>query len=439
MASNSGLTTGQRLAAVMDHLGIEQAHFAIGSRAGDAFELIRERPGMVTSLTLLSLPSNVDIASVEPLAARIVCLRREKLMPLQQRNLETLRTWNGPTLVNWPAGYESAAWADVVHDHTGLVTETLVEQASTWAAKAVALTAQEGETEEIRYRISGSGSPLLLFPLDLAPTQWDAALIELSKHFTAVRPGGAHLGMVKELEGRATKGTYIQGVQSMFDLMQIEARDRVLEVGTGQGSLSRALAIKSEASVEIVAVDINEYLLDEARYLAGKESLSSALRYEYGDAESLPFEDETFDVAFSSTVFEECDVEEGLAELRRVLKPGGRAGVIVRSRDLPWYWNLDVSNEIHGKINVRDSSAPMSSGGCADSSIYTRFAAHFTLVRPNPFWASNSPFPPFIARERGRLNDEEARAFDEALANGGAVGVAFAGMPHHCVVGTKAG
>ena len=57
------------------------------------------------------------------------------------------------------------------------------------------------------------------------------------------------------------------------------------------------------------------------------------------------------------TVFEECDADKAIAELNRVLKPGGRAGVIIRSRDLSWYWNVDVSEEIKAKINVPDSEA----------------------------------------------------------------------------------
>ena len=109
---------------------------------------------------------------------------------------------------------------------------------------------------------------------------------------------------------------------------------------------ARDLASTAVRPSEIVAVDVNEYLLDEARSLAVAMHDASPLRFEYGNAESIPFEDGSFDIGYSVTVFEECDADKAIAELKRVLKPGGRVGVIVRSADLPWYWGVDVAGKL---------------------------------------------------------------------------------------------
>jgi ubiquinone/menaquinone biosynthesis C-methylase UbiE len=277
----------------------------------------------------------------------------------------------------------------------------------------------------------------LLFPLGLAPTQWDAAIAALSDRFTTVRLGGRHIGFVQMLEERATEGTYIQGVRMMFDLLNIRPGDRVLEVGTGTGALARDLAGGRYAPAEVLGVDVNEFLLDEARFLGPEQSLNSTLRFQYGDAEALPFEDSTFDVAFAATVFEECNVEKGIAELHRVLKPDGRAGVIVRSADLPRHWNLDMAETVSRKVNTvfRES---VGATGCVDGSIYGRFAQRFTEVAANPFWRCLTEIPEAtLAQTRALLNAGEEREFARALEAGRAAGTAFVATPFHCVVGVK--
>lgn len=439
MTSDMQITRGQRLAAVMDHLGIEKAHVASCGFRLDIFDWLRELPESTASLTFLAAPLSLETELVEPLADRTVCMAGKTTLPQATRNMEVMRTWRGLREVEYPAGYEPLLWGDTVHDHTNLVVETLLEQASRWEASPVELKVQEGEVEEVTYRIAGSGPPLVLFPIGLAPTQWDAAMEELGSHFTIVRLGGEHLGSAAQLENRARSGTFLQGVRSMFDLLQIRAGDRVLEVGTGQGTFARDLAIRTQGLAEVVGVDINEYMLGEARNFARKASLVSPLRYEYGNAESLPYEDESFDVAFSVTVFEECDADKAIAELYRVLKPGGHAGVIIRSRDLPGYSNLNVSDPIKRKINVPDPNAPVSLGGCVDSSLYARFAAKFSGIRPNAWWNTiTDPQPQYFNRVKGLLDETEVREFDEACSAGRAAGTFFAANPLHCVVGTRA-
>ena len=69
------LTRGQRLAAVVDYLGIDKAHIGCGF-PDDALELISVQPKMVASLTLLYAPRNLD-PRLEALAERIVCMAGE--------------------------------------------------------------------------------------------------------------------------------------------------------------------------------------------------------------------------------------------------------------------------------------------------------------------------------------------------------------------------
>jgi ubiquinone/menaquinone biosynthesis C-methylase UbiE len=96
---------------------------------------------------------------------------------------------------------------------------------------------------------------------------------------------------------------------------------RVLETAAGTGILTRAIAAALPKSVEIVATDLNQPMLDHAMT---KPDLR-AVRFEQADAQALPFPDQSFDAVvcqFGIMFFP--DRPAGMREALRVLKPGGR-------------------------------------------------------------------------------------------------------------------
>jgi demethylmenaquinone methyltransferase/2-methoxy-6-polyprenyl-1,4-benzoquinol methylase len=96
--------------------------------------------------------------------------------------------------------------------------------------------------------------------------------------------------------------------------------DRVLDVCCGTGDLAVAAAA---AGGRVTGVDFSERMLERAR------RKSQAVEWLQADALALPFADDSFDVAtagFGVRNFE--DLEAGLRELRRVLRSGGRLGVL---------------------------------------------------------------------------------------------------------------
>jgi SAM-dependent methyltransferase len=105
--------------------------------------------------------------------------------------------------------------------------------------------------------------------------------------------------------------------------------DRVLDVGTGTGSLASSLA-EALHSVEVVAIDPSEGFIGFAQ----KRSGSARIRFERGDAQALRFPDASFDASMALLVMNFVpDHRKAAAEMRRVTRPGGRVGACVWDYD----------------------------------------------------------------------------------------------------------
>jgi len=105
----------------------------------------------------------------------------------------------------------------------------------------------------------------------------------------------------------------------------------VLDIATGTADF--ALETLRLHPDKIIGVDISEGMMAVGREKIAKKGLSDKIQLQYGDSENLPFEDNTFDaitVAFGVRNFE--NLSKGLAEMNRVLKPGGIAVVLEFSK-----------------------------------------------------------------------------------------------------------
>jgi len=96
----------------------------------------------------------------------------------------------------------------------------------------------------------------------------------------------------------------------------------ILDIATGTGDLAINL-VKTNAE-KIIGLDISEGMLNVGRKKISKKNLDQTITMMLGDSENLPFDDDTFDaitVAFGIRNFE--NLEKGLSEILRVLKPNG--------------------------------------------------------------------------------------------------------------------
>lgn len=106
----------------------------------------------------------------------------------------------------------------------------------------------------------------------------------------------------------------------LFDLVRLEPGQRVLDIGTGAGSIANRAA---EYGCRTIGIDISEPMLAIARCNRLTTTLFAA-----ADVHKLPFDTTSFDVVLAGFCLNETDPQAALAEIRRVLKPGGQFGIL---------------------------------------------------------------------------------------------------------------
>jgi demethylmenaquinone methyltransferase/2-methoxy-6-polyprenyl-1,4-benzoquinol methylase len=120
-----------------------------------------------------------------------------------------------------------------------------------------------------------------------------------------------------------TAGLHHRWRERAADLARLRPGDRALDVATGTGDLAVELARRVVPGGEVIGSDFSQGMLERARTKA------PALTWEWGNALELPYPDDSFDAAtvgFGARNF--SDLERGLSEMARVVRPGGRVVVL---------------------------------------------------------------------------------------------------------------
>nr|AEI30204.1 ubiquinone/menaquinone biosynthesis methyltransferase [uncultured bacterium] len=117
-------------------------------------------------------------------------------------------------------------------------------------------------------------------------------------------------------------GIDVKWRKKVLKLVAAKNPQSILDIATGTGDL--AIMMSGTKATKITGIDISEGMLEVGRKKIAAKNLSDRIELMLSDAEEMPFSDNTFDaitVGFGIRNFEH--LEKGLAEIRRVLKPGG--------------------------------------------------------------------------------------------------------------------
>ena len=125
-----------------------------------------------------------------------------------------------------------------------------------------------------------------------------------------------------------TAGLHHRWRERAADRAELAPGDSALDVCCGTGDLALALAPRVGAQGRVVGCDFSEPMLELARGKAAERGISQ-VSFEWADALELPYEDAGFDaVTVGFGVRNLADLDTGLGEMARVLRPGGRLVIL---------------------------------------------------------------------------------------------------------------
>jgi len=138
----------------------------------------------------------------------------------------------------------------------------------------------------------------------------------------------------------------------VIELLSIDKSETVLEIGFGTGHSLNQLAKSVGKTGRVYGIDISSGMLEVTRRRLYKSELLDRVELHCGDAVSLPYNDSIVDAAFMSFTLELFDTHEiprVLEEIKRVLKPWGRVGVVSMSKENGGSLLLKLYEWVHRK------------------------------------------------------------------------------------------
>ena len=219
-----------------------------------------------------------------------------------------------------------------------------------------------------------------------------------------------------------------------LEILDPQPGERVLDIGSGPGFLAAGIASRVGESGAVSGIDLSEPMIAYASGLRAEPG-AAPMTFELGDATALGFFDQSFDAVVSTQVYEYVpDIETAMAEVHRVLVPGGRVLIL----DTDWdsvVWHTS-DRERHTRVmsawqeHLADPWLPRTLKGRLES-------AGLTVERQTVLVLLNSAFGPrtfsagvmrliadFVPERRG-VTDDEAEAWLVDLQDLGARGEYF--------------
>jgi len=140
--------------------------------------------------------------------------------------------------------------------------------------------------------------------------------------------------------------------EKALNYLKIKSGETVLEIGFGTGHCFQQIALTVGNTGKAYGIDVSRGMLQVTRKRLQKAGLMDRVELYHGDASKLPYINETFDVVFMSftlELFDTPEIPQLLNEVRRVIKAGGRLGVVSLSRSKGNSIPLRIYEWVHRK------------------------------------------------------------------------------------------
>jgi ubiquinone/menaquinone biosynthesis C-methylase UbiE len=159
-------------------------------------------------------------------------------------------------------------------------------------------------------------------------------------------------GVLRVLQSKSETKAFYDKIAKVYDILSEHSErpvreaglrllaavsgEHILEIGFGTGHILVELANSVWPGGKVFGIDLSENMLAHAKDLLTGKGLMDRVTLNCGDAESLPYGDESMDgifMCFTLELFDTPDIPKVLAECMRVLRPGGRVVVVAVSKE----------------------------------------------------------------------------------------------------------
>jgi SAM-dependent methyltransferase len=216
---------------------------------------------------------------------------------------------------------------------------------------------------------------------------------------TAMPIGEVPMNPAETYERYMVPALFAPAAEHLLAVARLRPGERVLDVGTGTGIVARLAAPNVGPTGSVVGLDASPAMLSVARAMAAEEGLT--IDWNEGQAEALPYPDERFDLVLSQfALMFFTDRAGALADMRRVLIPGGRVALSVfEGIDRhPFYQALDVAIERRLGMSAVGEIFGLGDANALVASL-TRAGFRDAVVEPFPITASFPNPDAFLAGE----------------------------------------
>ena len=252
--------------------------------------------------------------------------------------------------------------------------------------------------------------------------------------------------LAARLERRAQAEDEVAARDIYLGLLNIADGERVLDVGCGSGAVTREIGRRVGKRGLAVGLDPSPALLAVARELAKEKGLGDRVEFREGNALQLPFPDRSFDAVVCVTVLSHVPSgEAAIAELIRVLRPGGRLGIFDLDTDMTAFTHPDRA--LTRRIVAAASDATAVNGWLVRQLPLLFQRAGLMNVRARGFFPLETDLRSFygsmadrcaeVAVKTGAITEFERRAWLDTFHEQGAQGPIVAGRLHIFVWGRK--
>jgi arsenite methyltransferase len=232
-----------------------------------------------------------------------------------------------------------------------------------------------------------------------------------------------------------------------LSVLALQPGERVLDIGAGPGLLVAEMAEAVGQSGRVTGLEISDSMLALGRRRCAESPIRERVAFVKADAVALPFPDGMFDVAVSTQVYEYvADLKAALAELHRVLRPGGRALII----DTDWdsiVWNAADQERMQKLLNAwtkrfADPHLPRTlARQLHDAGLEVRHREVLVLFNPEydraTFSVANGEIMADFAATQHAMTRAEAQAWMQDLQQLGQEGRYFFSLNRYVFMATK--